>query len=116
MLAAAVVANARGVVDVLVLKPMVLGGLRCTMKLARSAQEAGLRVVLTSSIDSALGRASAAHLAAALDLDIPCGLATGAFFESDVAVDVIRDAHYMLPDAPGLGIIPDFSGVECELA
>jgi o-succinylbenzoate synthase len=64
--------------DVLVLKPALVGGLRRAQALARRARAAGLVVVVTSFLDSALGIAAALHLAAALPEPMPaCGLATG---------------------------------------
>jgi L-alanine-DL-glutamate epimerase-like enolase superfamily enzyme len=52
--------------DVLVLKPMAIGGLRATRALACAAIDAGLGVVVTSSFDTAVGVAGALHLAASL--------------------------------------------------
>ena len=50
----------------LVLKPMLLGGLLPSLKLARRSLRAGMESVVTSTVDSAVGVWAAAHLAAAL--------------------------------------------------
>lgn len=65
----------------IVLKPMVLGGVRPCLHLARRA---GRQVVVTTSLEAAPGRWLAAHLAAALDQGLSHGLDTGAWFEDDV--------------------------------
>jgi L-alanine-DL-glutamate epimerase-like enolase superfamily enzyme len=56
-----------GAVDVLVLKPSVLGGVRAAARLADRASAAGVRAFVTTTVDSSLGTALALQLAAALD-------------------------------------------------
>lgn len=95
----------------LVLKPARVGGVLRTLVLARLAQAAGMEVVLTSVVDSAVGVAAAAHLAAAISRDVAPdtahGLATGGWLAEDVAPALpIADGRLILPDAPGLGIAP----------
>lgn len=50
----------------LVLKPMVLGGPRRALALARQAHAAGMETVVTTTVDSGVGVWAAVHLAAAL--------------------------------------------------
>jgi len=50
--------------QIVVLKPMLLGGLLPALRFARRAHERGRRIVVTSSLESPVGRAGAAHLAA----------------------------------------------------
>ncbi|MEN8166113.1 MAG: o-succinylbenzoate synthase [Pseudomonadota bacterium] len=92
----------------LVLKPTVLGGLQPSMDLARRAVKAGLEVLVTSTLESAVGIHAAAQLAAALDpADGPLahGLATSDWFVEDVAHALeINNGQLLLPDVPGLGI------------
>lgn len=91
----------------LVLKPARVGGVLRTLVLARQAQAAGLEVVLTSVLDTAIGVAAAAHLAAAIAPDSVHGLATGAWLAKDVAPALpIVAGQLILPDAPGLGMAP----------
>jgi O-succinylbenzoate synthase len=90
-----------------VMKPARLGGVLPTLTLARRAQAAGIEVVLTSVVDSAIGVAAAAHLAAAIAPDIAHGLATSAWLADDVAPPLpIADGALRLPELPGLGIAP----------
>lgn len=72
----------------LTLKPMVLGGLKPSLKLAQEAYDAGMEVVVTTTVDSATGVWAAAHLAAALGergKRIAHGLATSSWLAEDVA-------------------------------
>ena len=93
--------------DVLVLKPMAIGGLRVAHALARAAIDAGLGVVVTSSFDTAVGVAGALHLAASLPGPARAhGLATVDLLE-DAPLDGLAPAHAGLmrvPDGPGLGV------------
>ncbi|WIM05185.1 MAG: o-succinylbenzoate synthase [Candidatus Nitricoxidivorans perseverans] len=90
----------------LVLKPARVGGVLQALALARWAQAAGMDVVITSVVDSAIGVAAAAHLAAALGGPAH-GLATGAWLAADVAAPLpVAGGFLTLPDAPGLGIAP----------
>lgn len=91
----------------LVLKPARLGGIAATQDIARRAQAAGIEIVITSVIDSAIGVAAAAHLAAALSPRLAHGLATSAWLAQDIAPPPpIAAGKLTLPDAPGLGIRP----------
>jgi L-alanine-DL-glutamate epimerase-like enolase superfamily enzyme len=68
-----------------VLKPMVLGGPLAALSVARRARREGIRAVVTTTLDSAVGRAAALHLAAAIDTDTAHGLATGEWLRDDIA-------------------------------
>lgn len=93
--------------DVLVLKPMALGGLRPTRELAVAAIEAGLGVVVTSVLDTAVGVAGALQLAASLPgPERAHGLATVALLE-EAPVEGLDPPHggeMVLPKVPGLGV------------
>ena len=72
-----------GAADLLVIKAQPLGGVRRALDIV---ERAGLPVVVSSALDTAIGIAMGAALAAALpDLDYDCGLGTSALFETDVA-------------------------------
>ncbi|WP_299440319.1 enolase C-terminal domain-like protein [uncultured Rhodospira sp.] len=91
----------------LVVKPARLGGIRATLALATKARAAGVEVVLTSVVDSAIGVTAAAHLAAALPTENTHGLGTLDWLARDVApVPVIVDGALCLPAGPGLGLVP----------
>lgn len=95
-----------GAADVLVFKPMVLGGVGRAKQLADRARDAGVAVIVTTTLDAAVGRAAAVHLAAALDVDRACGLATADRLASDVAGDPapVVDGGITVPQAGGHGI------------
>jgi o-succinylbenzoate synthase len=91
----------------LVIKPARIGGISATRALAARAQAAGMEVVLTSVVDSAVGVSAAAHLAAAVAPELPHGLATLDWLAADVApAPPLRDGRLWLGDALGLGLLP----------
>ena len=95
-------------VDAVVLKPMRLGGVSRALAAARSAQVAGLPTIVTSHLGSAVERAGALHLAAAVDVGNPepqdHGLGTGSLLEKDVApAETVRNGR-LLPHGPGHGV------------
>lgn len=93
-----------------VIKPARIGGITPTLILARRAREAGVEVVLTSVVDSAVGVTAAAHLAAALGGPAH-GLATSGWLAEDVAVaPPIENGKMLLSEAPGLGLRPRQGG------
>jgi len=93
--------------DILVLKPMALGGLRPARKVAVAAIEAGVGVVITSILDTAVGVAGALHLAASLPgPERAHGLATVGLLE-EAPVEGLEPPHegrMRLPKGPGLGV------------
>jgi o-succinylbenzoate synthase len=63
--------------DIIILKPMALGGILTAHRAALLAFKSGLDVVVTTTIDGAIARKAAFALAAALPIQRACGLATG---------------------------------------
>ena len=91
----------------LVVKPARLGGIRATLALAAKAHAAGVELVLTSVVDSAIGVTAAAHLAAALPTENTHGLGTLDWLARDVApAPAVVEGAFILPDGPGLGLVP----------
>jgi len=91
----------------LVLKPAVLGGPRSTLAWADIARNAGLEVVVTTTLESALGVAMVAQVAATLETDGVHGLVTGQWFESDTAaLPTIAGGLLPLPKGSGIGLEP----------
>jgi O-succinylbenzoate synthase len=79
-----------GAADVVVLKVAPLGGVRPALAIA---QACGLPVVVSSALDTSVGIAAGAALAAALpELPYACGLATTSLLSADVA-DPSLDGH-----------------------
>lgn len=91
--------------DVIVLKPMAIGGLLRARDLALSAQAAGIGVTVTSVLDRGVGIAGALHLAAALRLSSAAGLST-MHLDSAHVVGPRAESGQRLVTGPGLGIDP----------
>lgn len=93
--------------DLLVLKPMSLGGLRPAAEIAQFARSAGAAAVITTTIDAGIGTAAALQLAATLPAPAPaCGLATASLLAADLVQRplLIEEGTMRLPEAPGLGV------------
>ena len=96
-----------GSVDVVVLKPMIQGGIRACLDMARLAEAGNVKVVLTTTLDAIIGRTATAHLAAACSTPgMANGLATGSFLQADLAKDPLRikNGTITLAAVPGLGL------------
>ena len=80
------------------------------LKIARQAHAAGWQVVVTTSLESAVGVWAAVHLAAAVagltgDHDLAHGLATSGWLSEDLAAPPAAAAGRIgLSGRPGLGI------------
>jgi L-Ala-D/L-Glu epimerase len=98
------VAAARAV-DVVVLKLARLGGPRSLMTMADQARTAGLLVVLTDSIETAIGRSAVAHVACALSI-AEVGLGGARLLAEDVDGGGSAGAVFT-PSGPGLGVTLD---------
>ena len=94
--------------DVLVLKPMVLGGPGNAHTLAMRAREQGVEPVVTTTIDGVVARLAALHVAAAVPDIGACGLATGDRLARDLAADPapVADGRMAVPQSDGLGLDP----------
>jgi o-succinylbenzoate synthase len=94
--------------DVLILKPMVLGGPGNAHTLALRAREQGVEPVVTTTIDAVVARLAALHVAAAVPDIGACGLATGDRLAADLASDptTVTDGAMSVPQATGLGLDP----------
>jgi o-succinylbenzoate synthase len=92
----------------LVLKPAGLGGVRACHALALRAKASGMTCVVTTALDSAVGVAAAAHLAAAVDSGhLAHGLSTAEWLARDVAVPLmVTDGWMDLTGMIGLGVTP----------
>jgi len=107
--------------DVVVLKPLQLGGVGHTLRAAAAAREAGLSVTVTSSVDSAVGVAAALHIAAILHSRgyMPgrvhaAGLDTLGLLKATLGRTPleVRRGMMAVPDGPGLGIDLDREALE----
>lgn len=72
---------------VLILKPMMIGGIIPTLKIIEAAEENGIKVVVTSSFESAIGRSMAVFAASTLKEKTAHGLGIADYFEKDLVDD-----------------------------
>jgi o-succinylbenzoate synthase len=90
-----------------ILKPTLMGSFRTLQQVLQLAQAHSIRCVLTTSLESGIGRRLVAALVAAFaDIRLDHGLATGGLLERDPMPDegLIRNGYYMLEAVPGIGI------------
>ena len=84
-----------GAADLLVVKAAPLGGIAAAQRIVAAA---GLPAVVSSALDTSVGLAMGARLAAALpDLDYDCGLGTAALLAADVARHPLRPREGRIP-------------------
>ncbi len=95
-----------GAVDVVVLKPAMLGGPARALGIAARAHRAGMSVVFTHAFETAVGAHHALHCAAAWgDATAVHGLVTAGLFDDDLAAPVASlHGRVGLGPAPGIGI------------
>jgi len=93
--------------DLLVVKPMAVGGLRAARGILTFASERGAQVVVTHLLESAVGRAASIHFAAALGPTAHAhGVASPAELREDLAPPAGEDrGSIRVPEAPGLGVL-----------
>jgi o-succinylbenzoate synthase len=94
-----------GAADVVVLKPMALGGVDRARRIALRARREGVMPVVSNTVDGVVARTAAVHLAASLPGIDPCGLATANRLATDLGPDPapIEDGDAAVPQTAGLG-------------
>jgi o-succinylbenzoate synthase len=93
--------------DVVVIKPMRLGTPMSALAMIAMADEAGMASFVTTTIDAAVGRMTALHIAAAAPTRrlLACGLNTGSWLEQDLTpTPEMAGSHVSLNQAYGLGL------------
>lgn len=97
---------AGGYADVLVLKPMALGGPDVARGLAHAARREGVDVVVSNAVDAVVARTAAVHVAASLAEPRAAGLATADLLARDLGTDPapVEGGRMPVPQSPGLGI------------
>jgi o-succinylbenzoate synthase len=95
-----------GLVTVLVLKPMLLGGMTRVMGLATRARAHGVDMVISHLFDGPVALAAYAHLAVALATPRACGLDRHAGLQAWPEIDIpfVGQARIAVPHQAGLGI------------
>lgn len=94
--------------DVLVIKPMVVGGIDRAREVAMTARGVGVDPVFSTTVDAVVARTGAVHLAASLPDPRACGLATASLLAEDLSEDPapVTDGAIEVPQGKGLGL-PD---------
>ena len=90
--------------DVFVIKPMVSGGFTESKKIINLAKEENIRIVITSSLETNIGRMACLHLAAANEITESCGFSTAALLNEDTIAPIIKNGLIQIPDIPGVGL------------
>lgn len=92
--------------DVLVLKPMVLGGPDLAVDAATLCRDAGVEPVVSTTVDAVVARTGAVHVAAAIPGIGACGLATAGRLATDLAMDPapVADGRIQVPQDAGHGV------------
>lgn len=73
--------------DVIILKPMMLGGIIPLLLIKNLAEQNGIKVVVTTSFESVVGRSIAVFAASTVKGEMAHGLATAGLFEKDLFPD-----------------------------
>jgi o-succinylbenzoate synthase len=105
-----------GAADLLVVKPMVVGGPRRARTILELARQAGLGAYVTTTVEAGIATAAALHLATLLPEPGPaCGLATHGLLEDDLTSPSAEvDQGWMrAPAGPGLGVKVDDVRLAC---
>ncbi|MCQ4334354.1 o-succinylbenzoate synthase [Natronomonas sp. F2-12] len=92
--------------DILVCKPMALGGIDRARDVVETARAEGIDALVTTTIDGAIARAGAVHLAASVPEIRACGLATAGLLASDIRDGIATVEGGSVPVSQGKGNIP----------
>ena len=97
-----------GAADVFVLKAQRVGGPDHLLDIVRAATAAGIRCVVTSSLETSIGLYLGIHCTALTPaLMGPAGIGTARYFAENIGEPPpIVDGHMVLPATPGLGFDP----------
>lgn len=95
--------------QVIVIKPMMCGGLLESIRLMARANQAGIKTILTTMLEGVVGRIATTQLAQATYqtyIHGPCGLATASFLAKDLTEDpsIIQGDTLSLDIQYGLGV------------
>ena len=89
---------------VFVIKPMVSGGFTECKKIINLARTENIRVVITSSLETSIGKTASLHLALTNEITEACGLATGEVLNEGKPTQPIQGGKIAISDSPGLGV------------
>jgi L-alanine-DL-glutamate epimerase-like enolase superfamily enzyme len=97
-------ALASAAADAVCLKVSRAGGISGLLAQAALVRATGAEAYLASTFDGPLGIAAAVHCAAALRVELPCGLATLGALHDVPDVLPVRNGQIAVPRGPGLGV------------
>lgn len=95
-----------GAVDVLIIKPAIIGGIARAVRLKETARRYNHTVVVTSTFESSVGLMALVHLAAAISPGTACGLDSRSLFDASIIVPQlsVKNGAIAVPKKPGLGL------------
>jgi len=95
--------------DVAIIKPSQMGSIVETIEFCERLIQSGKKIVVTSSLDTAIGVTSATHIACTLQVRYACGLDTAGLFVSRLTQSTgdLSTGYLSLPSQPGLGVALD---------
>jgi len=94
--------------QVFVIKPMVSGGFVESSKIIEIARSNDIKSIISSSLETSIGRMACIHLAASNEIKDPCGLATDQFFSEKMSTPKIENGILNLSKLSGLGLKLEF--------
>ena len=83
---------------------MISGGFTECKKIIDLAKTEKIKTIITTSLETNIGRTACLHLAAANEITESCGLSTGALFNEDTKAPAIKNGMIQIPDIPGVGL------------
>jgi len=87
-------------VKFLVLKPMLLGGVRRVLRIAEEARKHNLQMIISSSFESGIGLLTLGSLAASLGILVSAGIDTQKCFKNDLLEEAlpIKKGEFIVPE------------------
>ena len=91
--------------DIIVIKPQSIGNFTKIQKAVTLIRDAGKKVTITSSLEGKIGRFASMHLAAANQIENPCGLALEKIFSHENSeFPLVDNGKITVPQQYGLGL------------
>ena len=90
--------------QVFIIKPMVSGGFTESANIIEMAKSENIRSIITSSLETAIGRMACLNIAASNEINEVCGLATDYLLNEDINSPHIDNGIIKLPNISGLGV------------
>ena len=94
--------------QIFVIKPMVSGGFIESKKIIKIAEDNNIKSIISSSLETSIGRMACIHLIASNRIKDPCGISTDCFFDEQINTPKIKNGILNLPEISGLGLKLEF--------